>query len=287
MQPENNMQSGVAPTPSAAPSTASVTMPVATPETPKSDNLFENTPKKSNGMLIGLILCIFLAIGGIGFGVWMMMDGNTQKEQLNSQITTLKKQNSELMDKLSDANDGVDDDVVVNDNTITTNPVIDSEKLRENYSANIAFESSLISGDSEMIVVSVVVKNGVIQSCEVGARTVTGSSFTTAKKSDCNIFGLNNGKVSSVVEFGAGHDNGFNRIGFIMEDGTMKYTLPFREAIENEDFSIKGSVKIEGKIIGKVDVQLADTDRGYGGYSATVFLLNDGSYVLFDESMVE
>ena len=113
MQPENNMQSGVAPTPSAAPSTASVTTPVATPETPKSDNLFENTPKKSNGMLIGLILCIFLAIGGIGFGVWMMMDGNTQKEQLNSQIATLRGQVSELQEKLE--NTTTDDCALVDD----------------------------------------------------------------------------------------------------------------------------------------------------------------------------
>lgn len=65
----------------------------AMPEAPK---------KKSNGMLIGFILCIVLAIGGIGFGVWMMMDGNTQKDSLNKQISDLRKQNNDLLEQVGD-----------------------------------------------------------------------------------------------------------------------------------------------------------------------------------------
>ena len=58
--------------------------------------------KGGSGMVIGLILCLLLAVGGIGFGVWMMMDGNTQKDALNQQISALKKQNNELQEKISD-----------------------------------------------------------------------------------------------------------------------------------------------------------------------------------------
>ncbi|MBR3353226.1 hypothetical protein IKG49_01380 [Candidatus Saccharibacteria bacterium] len=57
--------------------------------------------KSGSGMVIGLILCLLLAAGGIGFGVWMMMDGNTQKDALNQQISALKKQNNELQKKIS------------------------------------------------------------------------------------------------------------------------------------------------------------------------------------------
>ena len=67
----------------------------AMPEAPK---------KKSNGMLIGLILCIVLAIGGIGFGVWMMMDSNTQKDSLNKQISDLRKQNNDLLEQVGNNN---------------------------------------------------------------------------------------------------------------------------------------------------------------------------------------
>ena len=69
-------------------------------------------PKKGHGMLIGLILCLLLAAGGVGFGVWAWMDGNTQKDALNSQIAELKKQNNELRDKLSSKPE-VEEDVTV------------------------------------------------------------------------------------------------------------------------------------------------------------------------------
>ena len=61
----------------------------------------EAPKKKGHGMVIGLVLCLLLAAGGIGFGVWAWMDGNAQKDALNSQIAELKKQNNELRDKLS------------------------------------------------------------------------------------------------------------------------------------------------------------------------------------------
>ena len=69
-------------------------------------------PKKGHGMLVGLILCLLLAAGGVGFGVWAWMDGNTQKDTLNSQIAELKKQNNELRDKLSSKPE-VEEDVTV------------------------------------------------------------------------------------------------------------------------------------------------------------------------------
>ena len=56
--------------------------------------------KGSKGMLYGMILCAVLAVGGIGFGVWTWMDGNTQKDSLNQQISELKKQNSGLQDQI-------------------------------------------------------------------------------------------------------------------------------------------------------------------------------------------
>ena len=61
--------------------------------------------KKSNGMLYGMILCAVLAIGGIGFGVWAMMDGNSQKNSYEEQISALKKQNNELQEKIENNTD--------------------------------------------------------------------------------------------------------------------------------------------------------------------------------------
>lgn len=86
-------------------------------------------PKKNGkGMLIGMILFALLAVGGIGFGVWAMMDGNSQTKTLNSQIADLKKTNSELMEKMAEANENANTndggDMVIN---IDTNSDVDSE----------------------------------------------------------------------------------------------------------------------------------------------------------------
>ena len=69
---------------------------------PGGDLVFRDTSKKSKGMAIGMILLALLAVGGIGFGVWAMMDGNAQKKQLNLQITDLETQNSELLKQVPD-----------------------------------------------------------------------------------------------------------------------------------------------------------------------------------------
>ena len=61
-------------------------------------------PKKSGkGGIIAVILFALLAAGGIGFGVYTMLNSKTQEDALNEQITTLKKQNSELMEQIGEA----------------------------------------------------------------------------------------------------------------------------------------------------------------------------------------
>ncbi len=57
--------------------------------------------KSGKGAIYGMIFFAILAIAGIGFGVYMMMENNNQKSSYESQITNLKKQNNELLDKLA------------------------------------------------------------------------------------------------------------------------------------------------------------------------------------------
>lgn len=96
-------------TPSATPSTNDLPKIDTTPEPPKENLMASGASgqKSSKGMLIGLILCLILAIGGIGFGVWAMMDGNSQVEALNAQITSLKSQNSDLLDQITELQDTI------------------------------------------------------------------------------------------------------------------------------------------------------------------------------------
>lgn len=67
MQP-NNLGQPMAPAPAAPVAPAAAPSPMA-PAAPA---------KKSNGMVLGMILLALLAIGGIGFGVWAYMNSNNQ-----------------------------------------------------------------------------------------------------------------------------------------------------------------------------------------------------------------
>lgn len=50
------------------------------------DIVFRDNTKRSKGMVAGMIILALLAIGGIGFGVWAMMDGNQKVAELNKQL---------------------------------------------------------------------------------------------------------------------------------------------------------------------------------------------------------
>ena len=71
-------------------------------ERPGGDLVFRDTSKKSKGMIIGMVVLALLATGGIGFGVWTMMDGNSQKEQLNGKISDLESEIVQKNDKISE-----------------------------------------------------------------------------------------------------------------------------------------------------------------------------------------
>ncbi len=70
---------------------------------------FDNGPSivkekgsKKTGWIFGIVLCLILAAGGIGFGVWAWMDGKTQVDDLNGKISTLKQQNDELQKQIEE-----------------------------------------------------------------------------------------------------------------------------------------------------------------------------------------
>ena len=67
----------------------------------------QNESKISGGVLIGMIICVILAIGGIGVGVWAMMDGNAKEARINNDINELRQQVEDLKNKKNDDDDYV------------------------------------------------------------------------------------------------------------------------------------------------------------------------------------
>ena len=96
--PRPSTSTPIAPRPTVAPVPNPEKTPAVEPNT-----MSTNLPKKNNkGMILGMILLAIIAVAGIAFGVWTMLDSNTQKDQLNSQITALKAQNNSLQDQITE-----------------------------------------------------------------------------------------------------------------------------------------------------------------------------------------
>lgn len=108
------------------------------PSVPVPDNtgdnvVFQDKPKKTLGVILGMVFLVLLAVGGIGFGVWAMMDGDTQKEQLNEQIDALKA----LIDDLEKQNEEKSDNANDDDNSDSNNSVNEANE-------NLTYEGSYI-----------------------------------------------------------------------------------------------------------------------------------------------
>ena len=95
----NNMPNAtgapVAPNVPRVPNTSGATnASVMTPK-PNSDVVFKDKPKKNIAVILGMVLLGILAVGGIAFGVWAMMDGNSQVVKKDEQIKDLNRQLAE------------------------------------------------------------------------------------------------------------------------------------------------------------------------------------------------
>lgn len=132
MEPGNNVQNNVPEEPKMEVAAEEVVVAEEKPvvnAAPKSDVVF-NGPKKNTGMILGMVIFAILAAGGIGFGVWQMMDANTQIESLNKQIDSLKSQNSSLSEQIEKLESELkeEDDEIEGDEEEATEEVTEDEE---------------------------------------------------------------------------------------------------------------------------------------------------------------
>lgn len=180
MNPNQNTMPGSAPAMSGVPGVggampsqpAQPVQPVKPiePVVPEEPNVMDMAPakpkKKSNGMLIGMILLALVAAGGVGFGVYAMMDGNTKVDNLNKQIKSLKDQNAELLEKLSEAegNGGSSADDGEDETTPSTeipqSVSIDDWGITVNMPASLKQLSYILDANGNELCVSGYIDNG-------------------------------------------------------------------------------------------------------------------------------
>ncbi len=244
----------------------------AAPAASAPEPTFDNGPSvvggkgnRKTGWILAIILLLLIAAGGVGFGVWMWIDGNTQKEVLNNQISSLQQTNSELQEQIN--NDVVDGRI---------NPVILPLEDGVDYKLLLQTSNVFPAGEENGKYLYIMINADGDVSCVKSA--TDGSS-----EEECLISGLE-GDVYKMVEFGGGQNNIEHNIGFIMTDGTVYY-LPLYDAVENNNFDIRGTVKVDGNVVDIVDVGFTPTEPGSGGL-ASIFVLDDGTFVRFDKTML-
>ncbi len=128
--------------------------PVAPVGQPEPNPMVAAIPEKksSKGGVIAAILFAVLAAGGIGFGVYTMLNSKTQEDKLNEQITTLRKQNAELMNQIAEGGDSSSDTTINTEDYIYVGEWGVKFKISDNlqyvsYSID-SFDNEWVSGTS-------------------------------------------------------------------------------------------------------------------------------------------
>ena len=151
MEPNNNTQNninGSASRPMRAPGHAAGAARGAAPVNAQvtsagGDIVFSDKPKKSHAMLIGMILLAIIAAGGIGFGVWAFLDGNSRVAKKDEQIADLNNQISSLEQEKSDLTDQVAK--LTDSNNQAQSQIADDEQKIQEDEAKIQEDEALIS----------------------------------------------------------------------------------------------------------------------------------------------
>ncbi len=244
--------------------------------------------KDGKGWKIATVITAVIAVCGIGFGVYGMI----QSSQKDDQISDLKVQ---IEDSNGKVNALETDEIKISDDSQTDsavkkqNPVI-SATAPMIYSLN--FTSGAIAyGENGEFSLSINVRNGEISGCGVNSidsKWVGGNEGGIVRNTrflkDCSISGIS-GKIYKVVEVGEGHDALYDSVAFIMEDGSVEY-LSLNDALEKSDFNINGKLKLDGFVVDAFTIGVGQEGASVGGYGSTIFVLADGSYVKYDTSML-
>ena len=237
--------------------------------------IVQSEVKKCKHVPIIIFLIIF-AIGGLGFGGYELWQ-NMQKE---NQISDLREQ---LNNQQDDKTEQLDGDSIAN----YKNPVIESSNSNETY--RLWFETSryFTGEDSNFKTMQIGIENGAIYTCKIYVHSLSDDQTNGGRQeSDCNITGVV-GEIYDIIEFGEGQDNENSNIGFIMVDGSVEY-FPFIESMKNNSFDASKKLHIDGYVVDAKQITVGSTDSSaVGGYGSTAFILDNGKFVKYEDSMLE
>ncbi len=251
------------------------------------------TEKKGKGLIAGMVACAILAVGGVAFGVYGMM----QSSQKDNQISDLKVQIEDSNGKITALET---DEIKVSDDsqTITIsdsitkkqNPII-SATAPKYYNLGISSPRYTVNGTEYYATLNI--KDGDVSSCALYTHTTKFVDYDMVETNrfdrDCSGVNGISGKIYKAVTIGEGQDASMNSVAFIMEDGTVEYVSGesmVTEIVDNGVANIKGTLSIDGFVIDAFTVGVGEDGAKAGGYATTIFVLSDGNYIKYDASML-
>ena len=240
------------------------------------DVVFQDKPKKSHAMVYGMIILALLAVCGIGFGVWAMLDGNSRSQKKDEQISQLQSQLAEKSEMVVE-----DDTTVVDDGgnvSSLENPVI---KATPPAQYELRHSISVVStGSPNEATMTFSAVDGGSLGCRFPNSVVTGG---------CTVSGVPEG-IYKIVTIHEGNGIGSEKIGFLMKDGTAWFAPIYINGDVNAGVNTNLQAKrinIDGFIKDVVEVAYtSDINEPTGGSGfSTVFVMSDNSLIKYDDSM--
>ena len=209
------------------------------------------------------IITSILAICGISFGIYgLTRDSKTPDTAESGSSETATIDNSP--------------------NT-KTNPIITDD---DSYIYGLDYETDVIpaSDGSGAYSAHIRVRNGEA-SCYIN-KLEEDNSVRYSK--DCDSITGFSGKISTVA--GAGKTQSYMQtIVFLMEDGTVSYIKTedlINSLISNNTAQVQKTLKIDGFVTDIDTVSAFPQGKDTGGFSVTFFTLSDGTFIQYDDSLL-
>ena len=240
--------------------------------------VLEDKQKSNNVLKVATVVACIVAICGIGFGVYGMM----QSAQKDNQISDLKVHIGSNEEKnVSDANDGSQTATTVGHEARSQNPIIPATTsegdLVQTYTITKKFHIyDYETGKNYSLGLSL--RGGSIVDCEL-------SSTESVLQHECSVLGIS-GKIYK-TDYLAHGQAGNPLIVFIMQDGTVRY-FPLDDALKTTDISTK-QLNVYGFVTDVIDEigafakrKDAEENEGGSGYVTSALIYSDGTYDTYD-----
>ena len=243
--------------------------------------------KKQKGMIIGMVALAILACGGISFGIFGMSEANKKASEISDLKVQIEDRDGKISTLETDEIKVSDDSqtITISDSNVKKqNPVIVSNTSLV-YELGVKSVGYPVGNDNTRYRVDLNIRNGEIASCRIYY------DLDNRFYKDCDGVNGISGKIYKAVSgVGEYQDGNSSNVVFIMENGTVEY-IPVEnlvtDMVNSGVANVKGTLAIDGFVVDVLNVAAGAEGSPVGWHNTTFFVLSDGSYVKYDESMLK